>query len=635
MCGIVGVSAGPYMSFPEGSLEGLAVKMSDELVHRGPDASGHWVDEVKGVVLGHRRLAVVDLTAAGSQPMLSSCGRYVLVYNGELYNADTLATKLVKEGIKFKGHSDTEVLIEAISSWGLDETLPQLIGMFAFAVYDRRADELLLVRDRLGIKPLYLGCFGEAVFFASELSALKVVASRSLSIDRDSVAAYLRHNYIPAPASIYKEITKLPPGAVATVRDGKLDNIRRWWRLKDVARAGVEKQFEGTAGDAVDQVGALLKDAVGRRMISDVPLGAFLSGGIDSSLIVALMQEQSRSPINTFSIGFEEQAFDESQFARSVAACLGANHTEFLISSLDAQSLVPGLAACMDEPFGDSSFLPTLIVSKLARKHVTVALSGDGGDELFSGYQRYFQTMDIFNKLSKIPLELHPVIGKLLLKFTGRSNEFGLEGRWRKLAQVLIGGPMQLFQYTVCHVSEPSTLVRGCTQYRSMEEIIADSAFLKNLVDRMRYQDAAGYLSDDILTKVDRASMQVSLEARVPMLDHRVVEKAWTLPQDLLIKGGQSKWILREILKKYVPDFNFERPKMGFGVPLGSWLRGPLREWGEELLDLRCLKQHDLLEPIPVRNMWEQHLSGSDQFQYQLWDILMLQSWLEHQRLGV
>lgn len=620
-------------------------RMTQALIHRGPDASGVWTDPEAGIALGHRRLSIVDLSDSGAQPMHSACGRYVLSYNGEIYNFAELRKDLEAEGSRFRGHSDTEVMLEGFAQWGMPETLKRLIGMFAFALWDRRGRTLTLVRDRLGIKPLYWARFGETILFGSELSALTRHPEFKAEIDRTALVSYMRHNYIPAPLAIYRNVQKLEPGTMLVQAEEGAPHITPYWTLEETYRAARANPFPGDEREAVQALEDLLRDAVGRRMIADVPLGAFLSGGIDSSTIVSLMQAQSSRPVRTFSIGFNVPGYNEAHYAKEVAAHLGTDHTELYVDAKEAQAVVPSLPQLYDEPFADSSQIPTFLVSRMARQNVTVALSGDGGDELFGGYNRYFQVPAILARMRLVPRPVRAGVASLmravppqywsrLLRYVPGLHNVPMAGdKVHKVARIAAEDPDGAYRRLVSQWDDPEELVvGGCEQLHPVWS--GASQTVPDFVDRMQFLDTLTYLPDDILTKVDRASMGVGLEARVPMLDHRVVEFAWSLPQSLKIRDGKGKWILRQVLHGYVPERLVERPKMGFGIPIDSWLRGPLREWAENLLCENRLRHDGYLNPGPIRKTWAEHLSGAQNRQYQLWPVLMFQAWLESWKGG-
>lgn len=639
MCGIAGFldrsRAGDAAALTE------AVRaMAATLIHRGPDAEGVWVDAAAGLALGHRRLAVVDLTPAGAQPMASADGRFVVAYNGEGYNTAELRAGLAPRGIVFRGHSDTEVLCEGFAAWGAEETIRRFNGMFAFAAWDTRERRLYLGRDRLGIKPLYWARTGGGVAFASELKGLRALSGFDAGIDRDAIVQFLRFNYIPAPRTIYASARKLEPGHILTVeRDGRIED-RVYWSAREVARAGTSSRGLANEHEATDRLESLLRDAVHRQMISDVPLGAFLSGGIDSSLVAALMRAKNGAPVKTFSIGFRESGFDEAAHARAVARHLGTEHTEFYVEPRHAIEAIPEMAGQYDEPFADSSQIPTYLLARLTRRHVTVALSGDGGDELFGGYSRYFLYSRLAGAIGLMPMALRGAMAGAVNAIPGtiwdavsRCLPAGvrpvhLGDKMRKGAGVLTLGGMDLYRRLLTHWPDAVSMVPGGRESRDgpLWDPALEGEF-PSAVDRMQFLDTVTYLPDDILTKVDRASMAVSLEARVPLLDHRVVEFAWSLPRALKVKGGRGKRILRRVLHRHVPPALVERPKMGFGVPIGAWLKGPLRDWAESLLSERRLADGGLVDPAPVRQLWIDHLSGRRDGGYLLWDVLMLESW--------
>lgn len=623
MCGIAGFF-GPSENCPLP----LAKAMTDVIAHRGPDDADHWVDQEAHVGLGHRRLSILDLSPLGRQPMHSACGRFVIVYNGEVYNHGNLRAELSSLGYSFKGGSDTETILAAIAEWGLVEAVSRFVGMFAFALWDRRERELTLVRDRLGIKPLYYG-FAKGMFcFGSELKCLRAVPDFSGEIDREALSLYFRHNYIPAPFSIYKDARKVLPGQIVRFKGGSVDS-QTYWRVEDVWRQGEAAPFSGTDGQAVDQLDSLLGDAVRMRMLADVPLGAFLSGGIDSSTVVGMMQAASPKPIRTFSIGFGESDFDESVHAARIAKHLGTEHTELKVSPRDLLNVVPDLPRMWDEPFADSSQVPTLILSRMTRDHVTVSLSGDGGDELFSGYERYFWTQKVWNGMRRIPLPIRKAgaaAGKMLPnKAFNILGSMGQKVRWR-LDALGLEDYEPLYRYFISHFKEPDGFVLGC---REPESAFSKLPPMKDQWAWMSLHDLLGYLPEDILTKVDRASMAASLEARVPIIDHRVVEFAASLPTRMKVRNGKGKWLLRQVLYKYVPKELVERPKMGFGVPIEHWMRDELHEWCADLLNTDTIKRQGFIDADMVRKMWEAYRAGETNWHYYLWDVIMFQAWLE------
>lgn len=639
MCGFAG-----FLNFSastgEADLRTTASAMGQTLRHRGPDAEGCWVDAETGIALAHRRLSIIDLSPNGAQPMTSATGRSIIAYNGEVYNFDEIRKALTAEGRgPFRGSSDTEIVLEACETWGVEQAVKRFIGMFAFALWDRETRTLTLVRDRIGIKPLYWAQFGDLFLFGSELKALRAHSSWSPQIDQNAIAAFMRHNYIPAPHTIYRGVSKLPPGSILQLGPQGQPKITPYWSLDDIAQEGRNNRLPDDDKTATDALEGLLSDAVRQRMISDVPLGAFLSGGIDSSTIVALMQANSNRPVKTFSIGFSESGYDEAQYAKQVAAHLGTDHTELYVEPAQAMAMIERLPDMFDEPFADSSQIPTFLVSELTRPHVTVSLSGDGGDELFAGYNRYFQTTGAVGRLMNAPRPLRTGLAASLngLSPGAWDQLFNLvPKRWRppqagdklyKLADVLRGDNSAFYRRLVSHWDTPSDVVLGGSEPQGLlwDPTLADR--FPDAIERMQYLDTKTYLPDDILTKVDRASMAVSLEARVPLLDHRVVAFAWQLSSRHKVRNGKGKWLLRQVLQRYVPRELVERPKMGFGIPLDRWLRGPLRDWAEDLLSEYSLQQTGVLAPAPIRQKWQEHLGGGRNWQYHLWDVLMFQAW--------
>ncbi len=647
MCGIAGFFDPTHSTPPETSLEKVE-QMAGALHHRGPDDQGSWIDAKVGLAFGFRRLAILDLSPAGHQPMLSSDGRYVIVYNGEVYNHSELRIELSNLGHTFRGHSDTEVMLAAIRQWGVEPAVRRFNGMFAIALWDRRERLLHLVRDRLGIKPLYYGWTGGVFVFGSELKALKAHPAFRAEIDRDALALYLRHNYIPAPYTIYKGIRKLLPGTTLTLtgsQAGEYPPPAPYWSARQVTEAGTAHPFAGTDEEARERLDALLRQSVRERMIADVPLGAFLSGGVDSSAVVALMQVQSSRPVQTFTVGFFEEGYNEAEHAKEVARHLGTAHTELYVTPQEAQAVIPRLPALYDEPFADSSQIPTFLISELARRHVTVSLSGDGGDELFGGYNRYTWARNIWKAAGWLPRPFR-AFGATVLRGVSPafwdallSNCF-IPSRWRiseagekirKIAEILPArSPQAVYFDLVSLWKEPASVVLGGGEPATLLTNRDAWADLPDYTAWMMYLDLVTYLPDDILTKVDRASMGVSLEARVPYLDdHRVVEFAWQLPLTMKIRDGQRKWLLRQVLYQYVPRQMIERPKKGFSIPIDAWLRGPLRGWAEDLLGETRLKREGFFNPGPIRQKWQEHLTGKHDWQYHLWDILMFEAWLE------
>ena len=636
-------------------MEQIVRRMSDSIVHRGPDDSGSWMDENAGIAFGFRRLAIIDLTVTGHQPMPSADGRYVIIYNGEVYNFINLRQELIQKGHSFRGTSDTEVMLACMVEWGVEKAIPNFNGMFAAAVWDRQERCLYLIRDRLGIKPLYYGKFGNHFLFGSELKALRMHPAFQGTIDRQSLTLFLRHNCIPAPYTIYKQVYKLSPGTFLRIDLDKTDQIgqpQAYWSAKEMAERGTANLYRGSLQEAVDELETLLHQSVRERMISDVPLGAFLSGGIDSSTIVAIMQSESSRPIKTFTIGFKEDDFNEARYAAEVARHLGTDHTELYLNGEQAMDVIPLLPQIYDEPFSDSSQIPTYLVSAMARRYVTVSLSGDGGDELFAGYNRHFWGRKIWQRIGWVP----PGIRSMLavgaqqvspLQWDNFIKRFGfLQGKTgglpeqnekiKKFISILPSeSPEAVYRRLSSHWDKPSEVVLGASEPGTILTNPSSWADLPDFTLRMMFLDLVTYLPDDIFTKVDRASMAVSLESRAPFLDdHRLVEFAWQIPLSYKIQKGQGKWVLRKLLEKYVPGNLFRRPKMGFAIPIDNWLRGPLRDWAESLLSESELQRQGFFNPVPIRQKWNQHLTGEWNWQYDLWDVLMFQGWLYHQQSG-
>ena len=635
MCGICGFLL-TKREAPGAVLHEIIDAMASTLRHRGPNDAGRFVDPAAGLAFGHRRLSIIDLSAAGRQPMTSACSRFVITYNGEIYNFRELRQILEQGGHRFRGHSDTEVLLGAIAEWGIEETLPRLDGMFAFALWDRQTRRLTLARDRVGKKPLYCGWCGGAFLFASELKALHRHPAFDGEVDRDALGLLIQLGWVPGPYSIYRRIRKLPPGTILTLdaADGPVEPvIQTWWSAREVAEAGARGPFAGSFDEAVDALDSRLDVAVRARMIADVPLGALLSGGVDSSTMVALMQAASAIPVRTFSIGFREPKHDEAPFARAIAAHLGTEHTELYVGPEDSLALVPELPQIYDEPFADPSQIPTALVCRLARHSVTVALSGDGGDELFAGYQRYRRSLDTWQRLQRWPASARKATEALTATLDDRfAAPKWLSKAAKRSAGMGAADALEVFVGARIRVEEPARLVRGA---RAVPHLLVERQSwpeMREPLQAMMYLDFAGYLPDDCLVKVDRASMATSLEVRCPLLDHRVVELAWSLPLHLRVDGRSAKRVLRSVLERYVPRTLFERPKRGFGVPIGAWLRGPLRAWAETLLDERRLAREGYLEPAAVHAVWQQHLSGRRDRPELLWHLLMFQAWHEHWR---
>jgi len=659
MCGILGIAG----RLPD-SIESNLRSMCGALSHRGPDDSGTWIDPRGVVALGQTRLSIIDLSPGGHQPMRSHSGRFVIVFNGEVYNYQEILGELKKDGpLTMRGHSDTEVMLEAIEAWGVRPAVERFRGMFAFALWDTKERVFYLVRDRMGVKPLYYGWHAGTLLFASELKALKAFPAFGKEIDRDALALFMQQSYIPAPHSIYRGIYKLPNATILTLEESELalppgrfsafadegsSAPQTYWSLRETVEQGRREPFSGSRQDALSALESILTESVGLRMVADVPVGAFLSGGIDSSLVVALMQAQSSKPVRTFSIGFDQDKFNEAPFARKVAEHIGTSHTELYISASDALEVVPKLSQIYDEPFADSSQIPTYLVSKLARQQVTVSLSGDGGDELFAGYLRYQWAEQIWRYLSPLPTSLKQgisaaisslpvsswdaIVGVLNRISQGRLNFHNPGDKIQKLARVLtLNTREELYARLLTHWEDPLALVKGS---HAQKHIMLDKSLWPasgSYLDLMMFLDMSSYLPDEILVKLDRASMAVSLEAREPLLDHKLIEFCWKLPNKWKTGAAGSKKLLREVLYKYVPKQLVDRPKVGFGVPIESWLRGPLRDWAEHLLDRQKMESQGYLNSEMVHKLWSQHLEGKRNWHYYLWDVLMFQSWLEAQ----
>jgi asparagine synthase (glutamine-hydrolysing) len=617
--------------------------------HRGPDDAGTFIDAEVGVALGFRRLSIIDLSPAGHQPMTSASGRYSIVFNGEVYNYERLREELGSSGLAqvYRGHSDTEVILACIEAWGLPAALKKFIGMFAFALWDRERRTVSLVRDRVGVKPMYYGWVGNLFLFGSELKGLRAHSRFEAQIDRDAVALMLQYGYVPVPHTIYKEFRKVVPGTIleVSVADPRATSSIPYWSAEHAAEEG-QRDVVHSETEALQQLETILRDAVGLRMISDVPLGVFLSGGIDSSIVTALMQAQSARPVRTFTIGFHEGQYDEAGHAAAVARHLGTDHTELYITPAEAQEVIPLLPQIFDEPHGDSSGIPTYLVSKLARRDVTVALSGDGGDELFAGYNRHRWTETAWNFSRRLPSPLRRTAGAFLRGIASPTSLAGAlaerllpaDARPRlfrekvaKLASLAtIDGPLDAYSRLVSQISDPNSYVIGSSPTATLGSHSAER--IRGFAHRIMLLDLLTYLPDDILAKVDRASMAVSLEAREPLLDHRLIEYAWRLPLSMKIREGKTKWALRQILYHYVPADLIDRPKMGFSIPLDVWLRTGLRDWAESLLSEDRLRREGVLASGPVRALWSEHASGRRDVQHQLWNILMFQAWLDEQR---
>lgn len=656
MCGIAGLFA-PSGKCPL-DIQAVARSMVSQLKHRGPDDEGAWDDASSGLALAHRRLAIVDLSAAGHQPMMSHCGRFVIVFNGEIYNHQAIRRELQGElkalgTLGWRGHSDTETLLTAIACWGLQKALDKSVGMFAFALWDREEKVLHLARDRIGEKPLYYGLHKGALLFASELKAIGAYPGFQAEVDRDALAQLLRRNVIPAPQSIYRGIFKLPPGTLLKVTQenvwkGTMGEPRPYWSMQEAAVTGQGNLFNGSAVEACDELDRLLKQSISGQMLADVPVGAFLSGGIDSSTVAALMQAQSTSPVKTFTIGFHEGGYDEALHARAVAAHLGTEHTQLYVTPEQALAVIPRLSKLYDEPFADVSQIPTFMVSELAQRNVTVCLSGDGGDELFGGYNRYTAGARLWRQLGWLPETVRAGLAAGISAarpsawdaFFDRFGSIVPRG-WRvrtpgikmqKIADMLAASsPEDVYLRLISQWSNPEQVVIGSTLPPEKQPLPMSSPPTLAHEHQMMIMDSLGYLPDDILVKVDRAAMGVSLETRVPMLDHRVVEFAWRLPLEMKIHGNEGKWLLRQVLDRYVPRSLIERPKTGFSVPIGTWLRGPLKEWAEDLINPDKIRNQGFFVHEQVQTKWIEHLDEKRDWSSQLWGVLMFQAWLDDQ----
>jgi asparagine synthase (glutamine-hydrolysing) len=644
VCGIAGfLGLGPLAG--DEATENLR-RMAQSIAHRGPDGEGIWHDAAAGIGLAHRRLAIIDLSPLAAQPMQSSSGRMVISFNGEIYNYRTLRSDLERAGRRFLSASDTEVLLEAIECWGMEAALQRVRGMFAFALWDREERTLYLARDRFGEKPLHFGQFGVAMLFGSELKALRAHSAWNAQLNRDALALMLRHYYIPAPHSIYAGVRKVLPGSFVRIRvrrDAFAIEEKSYWSVRPVSRASARTRGVSDA-ETVERLNGVLAEAVNLQMVSDVPLGAFLSGGIDSSLIVSLMQQASRRPVRTFSIGFAEQKYDEAPFARRIASHLGTEHTELMISAQDALAVIPKLADIYDEPFADSSQIPTYLVSRLARQAVTVSLSGDGGDELFGGYEHYTKTLAYWRRVQRLPASMRAImraaVGTLPLPWIQVLAAPAVAGPWGlqwHLADRIKERSPQLFAKNFQHLYRtyssfwhcPEDVVLGSHEPRTVMSSYDTHPTGVGAMEHMMLMDTRQYLPDDILVKVDRAAMYVSLETRVPLLDSQVAEVAWDTPLEAHWRDGRGKWLLRQVLARYVPVEMFDRPKGGFSLPLAHWLRTELKEWAEHLLEPARLRREGIFEPTVIDRRWRQHQAGLEDWSIQLWTVLMAQGWLE------
>jgi asparagine synthase (glutamine-hydrolysing) len=647
MCGIVGIYTKDWMA-----CQGQIIQqMTNTLAHRGPDDEGVWLDKDSGIAFGHRRLAIQDLSKEGHQPMESICGRYIIVFNGEVYNYKKLRKEIDSncQTFEWRGQSDTEVMLASITLWGLEKAVQKLQGMFAFALWDRKARTLQLVRDRIGEKPLYYGWLGNTFLFGSELKAFQVYPSWNGKIDRGALKQFLRYNYVPTPHCIYQDFHKLLPGSILTLDSPEKREIPlRYWSLSEVARKGIKYPYKGSIADCVRSIDDVLRSSIEHQMIADVPIGAFLSGGIDSSTVVALMQSLSNCPIKTYTIGFDYSRYNEAKEAKIIAQHLGTEHTELYISSDDAHNVIPDLPFLYDEPFADSSQIPTFLVAKLAKHDVTVVLSGDGGDELFGGYNRHIYGPHLWSSMNHCPVLFRKILAKILLNLSPQQWDSLFGKRFISLffrkTPALIGEKIHKTAICLPSLNVKDFYLSIISQWQNPENVVLNDSgrntdelrmpLLKNVMENFLLFDGLSYLPDDILTKVDRASMGIGLEARVPFLNHDVIDLAWQIPAKWKVRNGQGKWILRKVLYQYLPENLFNRPKMGFSIPIDNWLRGPLKEWADELLNEKRLINEGFFNPASIRTIWEEHLSGKFNWQYKLWGVLMFQAWYENNEMN-
>lgn len=649
MCGIAGFFD---LQGSTGREEGefLARRMADQIAHRGPDDSGVWSEAKAGIFLAHRRLSILDLSPAGHQPMASAAGRYTVVFNGEIYNHAELRKELegARRDVRWRGHSDTEVMLAAFEQWGIRPALERFTGMYAIALWDRQDRELVLIRDRAGEKPLYWACAGNVVLFGSELKALRAHREFAAEVDRNSLTLLLRHDYIPAPRSIYQGVEKIQPGTLVRFRAGGAPRVPEcYWSAHEVAAAARREPWRGNDAEAAAELERLIGQSVTLQLVADVPVGAFLSGGIDSSAVVAIAQARSGQPVRTFTIGFDDSSYDEAQYALAVARHLGTDHTELYVSPQEAMSVIPRLPQIYDEPLGDSSQIPVFLVAQLARTHVKVSLSGDAGDELFAGYTRYSMGQKLARTISALPAyvrnllasrieAVHPGswdrIAGLLLPFAPRRLRYANIGdKAHKFAGMMRKDPADIYLDLLSRWKSPARVVLGASEPQDFPDWTNAQQTFDSFVERGAWLDFVTYLPDDILVKVDRAAMAVSLESRIPLLDHRVIRFAWGLPLHMKLRNGTGKWLLRQVLYRHVPRELVDRPKMGFSIPLGAWLRGPLRDWAETLLAEHRLSREGFLDARLVREKWHEHLAGARNWHDWLWNVLMFQAWLEAQ----
>ena len=658
MCGIAGFIGGNWTA-EESNIKNQLFKMQEVIKHRGPDSKGFWIDNDNRIAFSHRRLSIIDLSKNGNQPMLSSTKRFVITYNGEIYNHLDLRSQLETAGNAptWKGSSDTETLISSIEVWGIEKTLKKSIGMFAFAIFDRRDKIFYIARDRVGEKPLYYGWQNNVFLFGSELKAIKQHKAFNNIINNEALGLFIQHNYVPAPYSIYEGIYKLPQGSYLKLDLNNLGTSinlntikpKKYWNMQEIVEDGLSNPFETSEENIINRLENLLGDVIKMQMISDVPLGAFLSGGIDSSLVVALMQKHSMDKIKSFTIGFNEKIFNEAEYAKKVANHLGTDHTELYVSSKDAMKVIPDLCKYYDEPFADSSQIPTYLISKMTREHVTVALSGDAGDEFFGGYNRYLWSKKIWSIISVLPLSLRNLLSRMITSIPPNQLSSFYEGlkifipqkyqitqpadKINKISSFINAkSDIGLYNRLISHRLRPHDIIINLNKPINQISKLNNGNLNMDFIHRMMFIDSISYLPDDILVKVDRAAMAVSLETRIPLLDHRLIEFSWRTPLELKVLNGIGKLILRKILYKYVPQELIERPKMGFGVPIGSWLRDPLKDWAEDLLSRKKLNDHGFFISDLIRQKWKEHLSGNNNWHYDLWNILMFQSWMDYNK---
>jgi asparagine synthase (glutamine-hydrolysing) len=639
MCGLTGWFRS---ADSERSIDMLRVVrgMSTCLVHRGPDSAGEWADDERGIALGFRRLSIIDTSVTGDQPMFSASGRYVIAFNGEVYNFQRIHAELGSP--ELRGHSDTAVMLAAIERWGVREAVTRFIGMFAFALWDRDERTLTLVRDRLGVKPLYIGSTRDGIVFASELKAFSAHPTFEGTIDRGALALYARYNYIPAPLTIFDQVRKLMPGSMLVVRDPKhLPEAEAYWSARDEAMRGAADPFRGSDREAIDELRALLDDSIALRQIADVPVGVFLSSGVDSPTVASIMAAQATSPVRTFTIGTEDPNGDESAAAAAIAAHLNTTHVSRRVTADDALNMIPLLPRVYDEPFADSSAIPTLLVSRLAREHVTVALSGDGGDELFGGYERYAPPRSAWSATARLPRIARRTMGGVLRSASQSRVYREMERSFGPLRAVRLGSRGAKFANALLSEDPDALYIETLAQWRNLVRDVAEVADpfrpelrapLATHAERAMLLDLITYLPDDLLVKVDRASMSVSLEAREPLLDHRIVEFAMRLPLHMKLRDGQGKWILRRVLEQHVPARLMPTRKLGFSVPVGAWLRGPLRSWADELLDPQAMRDDGFFDADLVEAHWREHVTDARGWDNHLWTVLMFQAWLREWR---